>query len=136
MSSTVATPGSAPLPEDDAARVFVFGGDLRHAAIADLMVSVEQAAADGARRVVLDLGDVRTCDRPALFWLAQARGPLPSEPGCTLELSGLRWSQFLAVVSDEPLETTTVLVAVVRRLLRADPLPGRPARPDDPPAAP
>lgn len=131
MSSTITDPGAAPVPEDDAARVAVPGGDLRHAAIPDLMDSVEQAATAGARRVVLDLGEVRTCDREALFWLAGARGPLSSVPGCTLELSGLRWSQFLAVLSDEPVETTTVLVAVVRRLLRADPLPGRPTRPGE-----
>ena len=132
MSSTITDPGPGPVPEDDAVRVLGPGGDLRHVAIPDLMVSVERAAAAGARRVVIDLGDVRTCDREVLFWLAGARGPLATAPDCTLELSGLRWAQFLAVLSDEPLETTTVLVAVVRRLLRADPLPGRPARPARP----
>jgi hypothetical protein len=69
-------------------------------------------------RIVLDMSPLVACDRGALLALARLRGRLDERPECVLDVVGARWSQFEAVLADEPVQNLDAIRAVIRELRR------------------
>ena len=98
--------------------VLVLGGDLDTASLPKVWAALRAAVDAGAAGVVLDVAAVQRCDREGLLALAQVRGRDAVRRSCIVDVVGVRWMQFLAVLAaDTPrdVETTRALIRELRR---------------------
>lgn len=108
MTATI----TAVRPDDGRARLTV-DGIVDQLAVADLGSEVQALVATGARHVVLDVSQVRYCDRALLSELARLREQLRTRDG-SLQVIGVQVPRFMAALRDASLDEVFVIFDAVR----------------------
>lgn len=117
-SLTVVSTPAPTWPGGGRRTVLVLGGVLDQRSLPGLRARLHSAAAAGADEVVLDMAALVSCDRTGLLAVARVRGRLVERPSCVVDVVGAQWSQFVRVLSSEPLRELDGLRAVIRELRR------------------
>lgn len=115
---TVVSTAAPTWPGGGRRTVLVISGVLNQRSLPGLLARLHSEAADGADEVVLDLAALVSCDRAALIAITRVRGRLADRPGCVVDVVGARPSQFVHVLSTEPLRDLEGLRTVIRELCR------------------